>query len=131
MSSGLPASTVVPERLELKTAAREVEIAWGDGHISRYSFRYLRGFCPCAVCQGHSGGWDFIADVACDLEDVLEVGHYALNFVWKKSESEAPHRTGLYPFETLRLLCPCASCVEAEGEAHPLCKLSTEQRAQL
>jgi DUF971 family protein len=33
------------------------------------------------------------------------VGKYALQFDWSDG-----HTTGIYPFELLRQLCPCAAC---------------------
>ena len=28
-------------------------MTWTDGHVSEYDYDYLRGYCPCAGCQGH------------------------------------------------------------------------------
>lgn len=103
-----------PTGLTLQTAEKQITIAWADGHQSQYPFWYLRGFCPCAMCQGHQGGWDFIADVPHTVEDVAEVGRYALNIVY-----EDGHRTGIYSFEILRTLCPCAVCQKADPN-HPM-----------
>ena len=33
------------------TTGEGVEIAWSDGHTSRYDFPYLRDHCPCALCN--------------------------------------------------------------------------------
>ena len=32
-----------------------LRVLWDDDTLSDYPFAYLRGWCPCAVCQGHSG----------------------------------------------------------------------------
>ena len=34
--------------------ARVTEIDWGDGHKGVYPHAVLRGYCPCAGCQGHT-----------------------------------------------------------------------------
>ena len=28
-----------------------LRITWEDGHLSEFTFRYLRQNCPCAVCR--------------------------------------------------------------------------------
>jgi DUF971 family protein len=109
---------VAPVGVEISDTKATVTVRWADGHSSRYPNWYLRGYCPCAVCQGHSGGWDFVADVPNDLADVAEVGHYALNFVWRDQ-----HRTGIYAFPLLRRLCPCADCRQAQGKTHPWARI--------
>ena len=47
------------------------------------------------------------ASVPADLhaEDYLMVGRYAVQFLWSDA-----HFTGIYPFDTLRKLCPCDEC---------------------
>ena len=30
-----------------------VRMTWDDGHVGEYDESYLRGYCPCAMCQGH------------------------------------------------------------------------------
>src|SRR5579864_9756249 len=32
-----------------------VDIEWKDGHVSHYSFVYLRDACPCAMCEDERG----------------------------------------------------------------------------
>ena len=34
---------------------RRLRLTWTDGHVAEYDYDYLRGWCPCAGCQGHSG----------------------------------------------------------------------------
>src|SRR6185503_19680770 len=48
-----------PTGIKAPHGADSMEIAWGDGVTLRYPHRVLRGFCPCAGCQGHSGGIRF------------------------------------------------------------------------
>ncbi len=32
-----------------------VEIEWKDGHLSQYTFPFLRDACPCALCDEERG----------------------------------------------------------------------------
>lgn len=110
-------ATAIPSTIEVHKRPGELLIVWADGHQSRYSFRYLRGFCPCAECQGHAAGWTFQDRPMATVVEVKEVGSYAVNIVWTDG-GPRPHTTGIYPFDTLRTLCPCADCVGEQGEAH-------------
>jgi DUF971 family protein len=101
-------SRTEPSEIAVRDAARTLTITWGDGHISRYPFWFLRGFCPCAVCQGHGGGLQFVGEaegVGPDLATIDDVGHYAMNLTWSDG-----HKTGIYTLDALRNLCPCAVC---------------------
>ncbi len=109
---------LVPATVELKSLARELTVTWSDAHQSTYPLGYLRGFCPCAECQGHKSGWTFIAVANPRITDIQEVGSYALNIVWQ--DDQRAHTTGIYSFDVLRSLCPCDACTTAQGEAHPL-----------
>ncbi len=99
-----------PQPLEVRrdAAAREVQIAWSDGHASAYAWTYLRGWCPCATCQGHSGDKRYIHAENTDLERIAAVGRYAFSFVWGDG-----HETGIYAYPYLRQLCPCDQCRRA------------------
>lgn len=86
-----------------------LRIVWGDGHDSRYTFRYLRQTCPCAACRDEWTGKRLL-----DPESVPKhlkafsadvVGNYALSFGF-----EDHHGSGIYSFEALRRLCPCPEC---------------------
>jgi DUF971 family protein len=79
--------------------ARTFEITWADGHKSAYPHEILRGFCPCATCQGHSGSIRFIAGVDLDLREIEQVGNYALGLTWADG-----HSSGIYSFRYLRML---------------------------
>jgi DUF971 family protein len=59
----------------------------------------VRGYCPCANCQGHGGPVEFQPGRDSDLQDIREVGNYALCFVWADG-----HDSGIYSFEYLRSL---------------------------
>jgi DUF971 family protein len=87
----------------------ELALVWSDGHESFYGGHYLRCACPCAGCVDEMTGVKTLRDdrVPSDVrpEKVATVGRYALNVLWSDG-----HDTGIYSFETLRLLCPCDDC---------------------
>ena len=93
-----------PVEIRRLADARVLRIEWSDGHVSEYPFAYLRGWCPCAGCQGHGGEKRFVHGNG-DLEKVGVVGRYALAPVWGDG-----HETGIYSYAYLRQLCPCAVC---------------------
>jgi DUF971 family protein len=82
-----------------------VHISWNDGHESTYPFAHLRGWCPCAGCQGHSGEKRYIDGANSELQRIAPVGRYALTFVWGDG-----HETGIYTYPYLRQLCQCVAC---------------------
>jgi DUF971 family protein len=88
--------------------ARTTEIDWGDGHRGVYPHSILRGYCPCAGCQGHSGEIRFIENegVQQELEGIEAVGSYALSLTWFDG-----HASGIYSFQFLRSLCQCNECL--------------------
>lgn len=90
--------------------ARVTEIDWGDGHKGIYPHEFLRGYCPCAGCQGHSGEIKFVQHQgpALELEEIEAVGSYALRLVWFDG-----HSSGIYSYRYLRTLCRCAECLAA------------------
>lgn len=108
-----------PTLVKAPRGARSLEITWADGHKGIYPHEILRGYCPCATCQGHSGPIKFIpggehearfvpgGDL--ELRDIEQVGNYALRFVWGDR-----HDTGIYTFQYLRSLCRCDECVPPE-----------------
>lgn len=84
-------------------------ISWDDSHESMYPSRYLRGMCGCAVCVSEWTGERQVTEemVPADLVavSVQPVGNYAIQIAWTDG-----HTTGIYPFERLRQICPCAVC---------------------
>jgi DUF971 family protein len=88
-----------------------MDVAWEDGHRSRYSGEQLRWACPCAECRGEAGAPGRLAKVkslAADelrIRDVSLIGQYALQIAF-----ESGHATGLYTFSLLRGLCTCEEC---------------------
>src|SRR5713101_9684217 len=82
-----------------------LRILWDDDQLGDYPFAYLRGWCPCAVCQGHGGERHFVHVENPQLVSLTTVGNYALNPAWSDG-----HQTGIYTFEHLRSLCACSEC---------------------
>jgi DUF971 family protein len=106
-----------PVAVRSPRGARMTEIDWADGHRSRYPHSLLRGRCPCAGCQGHSGEARFIetTDAEQELEDITTVGGYAFSLKWFDG-----HQSGIYSFRFLRGLCPCEMCAgSAPGASRP------------
>lgn len=97
----------VPVEINHVRAERRVRITWDDGHVGEYPEDYLRGYCPCALCQGHDAakGKKFISVPDVKLREILAVGNYAIEFRW-----EDGHSTGIYAYDYLRSLCPCEDC---------------------
>ncbi|MFN7700827.1 MAG: gamma-butyrobetaine hydroxylase-like domain-containing protein [Deltaproteobacteria bacterium] len=98
-----------PEPIELRAprGARVLEIAWSDGSLSTFPHSLLRGFCPCAYCQGHQGPIRWAADAPDEslaIDDIEEVGNYAIRLGWADG-----HSTGIYSFRFLRELHPLAA----------------------
>lgn len=99
----------VPVPAEIRRlGVQSIRIAWGDGHLSEYDNRMLREHCPCAVCRERparslplaSGQGGEIYPVQMSV-----VGRYAVSIQWSDG-----HDTGIYSYQTLRELCPCAAC---------------------
>jgi DUF971 family protein len=104
-----------------------VTIAWKDGHVSRYSFPYLRDACPCALCDeertkaNREPGQP--AETAANQLRVYKaaakplsaegVGKYAIKFNWNDG-----HQLGIYSWQWLREICPCEECRDRRI-AHP------------
>lgn len=103
-----------PEPLEIGRAnAWDVRIKWKDGHESVYPARFLRMQCPCAACVGETTGQPLVRgqDVPSDVHPlkIEPVGRYAVQVLWSDG-----HRSGIYPFDRLRKICPCAGCREGK-----------------
>ncbi len=96
--------------------AKVTEIEWGDGHTGVYPHEVLRGYCPCAGCQGHEGTIKYTnpQGTQIELDDIELVGNYALKLKWFDG-----HDTGLYSFEYLRRLCRCEKCLAASPNPSP------------
>lgn len=114
---------IVPTEVKAPRNARSLEIVWADGHTGIYPHEILRGYCPCATCQGHSGTIRFIpggeleprfkSGGDLDLRKISQIGNYALSFEWGDA-----HSTGIYTFRYLRSLCRCRECLGANLDPH-------------
>ena len=101
-----------PSGIRAPHGADTLEVAWPGRAPQGLSHRLLRGYCPCAGCQGHSGSITFHEPPnksAVELRDIKQVGHYALALTWGDG-----HSTGIYSFEFLWRL---GELIERKGEA--------------
>src|SRR3989338_244217 len=91
-------------------------VFWKDGHKSLYFFRALRGACQCANCVDERTGGRILDPASVDenirLVSASPVGRYGVQFRWSDG-----HSTGIYAFDYLRSLCPCADCQAESGPA--------------
>jgi DUF971 family protein len=104
-----------PEHIAI-SKSKGAKIDWKDGHRSEFALAYLRENCPCAQCAGTHGApahkeQQQKADPfqmfkpALKIERVEPVGSYAIRLYWNDG-----HSTGIYSYEHLRGICPCAEC---------------------
>lgn len=101
------ARPLTPKLIKAPHGARVFEVTWSDGAKSVLPHEVLRGYCPCATCQGHSGTIKYVPGGNLELRTIERVGNYALSLGWGDA-----HDSGIYTFEYLRKL---AARVEAEG----------------
>jgi DUF971 family protein len=104
----LPAVSAAPSLIEARRLpeAAALRLTWSDGHVGELPYDYLRGWCPCAGCQGHGLNLTHRPPAApVTPESIQPVGRYALSILWSDG-----HGTGIYRFDFLRRLCPCAAC---------------------
>lgn len=78
---------------------RRLSITWSDGSVSGFEYDLLRGYCPCAVCQGHTAREVRFHPPAAPVEvtSIQPVGNYGLSIVFSDG-----HGTGIYRFDFLR-----------------------------
>ena len=106
-----------PEHIGI-SKSKGITIDWADQHHSEYSLAYLRDRCPCATCTGSHGTEPQKSDYsgasadpfqlykpALKMLDVEAVGHYAIKIAWSDN-----HSSGIYSWDYLRGICPCAIC---------------------
>jgi ATP-binding protein involved in chromosome partitioning len=101
--------TVGPVPLAIHRADHAVTITWAEDHVGVYPARELRLACPCAQCVEEMSGRPLL-DPASVPDDVVPlrvslVGAYAIRIDWSDG-----HGTGIYTYEFLREICPCAEC---------------------
>ena len=107
-----------------------VDITWSDGHASHYDFPYLREQCPCATCnderekkrafasagpasaagQGKQAAFPALPmfKPKARAQKATAMGNYAIQITFTDG-----HSTGIYSYEHLRSICPCAECGRA------------------
>lgn len=95
-----------PQEISHEAGADQVRIVWSDGVETKYSLSGLRGWCPCAQCQGHSGEVRFVhAEQSPELTGFEGVGRYAVRFLWADG-----HSTGMYSYPWLREIAEYDEC---------------------
>jgi DUF971 family protein len=84
----------------------KLRLTWEDGHGADFDYGYLRGWCPCAGCQGHGMTLRYRPPPGPVTPESIEpVGRYAISIRWSDG-----HSTGIYRFDYLRQICPCPRC---------------------
>jgi DUF971 family protein len=95
-----------------------VDITWTDGHASHYDFAYLREQCPCATCNEEREKKIAVAAPAAGnplpmfkpkarARAATSVGNYAIQITFSDG-----HATGIFSYDYLRGICPCAECAK-------------------
>lgn len=92
-----------PVDVALSRSQGLLTIEWDDGESSRLPITYLRGWCPCAGCQGHGTVVEFHEPTDPDLgiDLMAEAGAYALHLRFSDG-----HDTGIYTWSWLRRIAP-------------------------
>lgn len=112
MSDQTSRARTLPTGIKAPRGARVFQVDWADGFVGSIPHSILRGYCPCAGCQGHSGTIRFHSGGDEELLDIATVGNYALQLTWGDR-----HDSGLYSFRYLRLLSEVAAEEAAAGTA--------------
>lgn len=114
--TGADTARVTPAGIELVGRERLI-VRWEDGHESDFEAPYLRARCPCATCNVPPGPPRPVrvgdplpllpgkARGPVHLLEIEPVGYYAVRITWCSG-----HDAGIYSFEYLRSICPCAAC---------------------
>lgn len=107
---------ITPKGVQAPHGATVLTLTWADGTKHAIPHRILRGYCPCAGCQGHGGGLEFHEPGNLELREIERVGNYALGLGWGDG-----HGGGIYSFRYLRRLGELvvelgADALEAQGQ---------------
>jgi DUF971 family protein len=91
-----------PDEVVHVRSANALEIRWPDGTLSVLPVPYLRGWCPCAVCQGHGTVVRHHAPSGpVTIVDLHEIGAYAIAIRFSDG-----HDAGIYSWSHLRSIAP-------------------------
>jgi len=99
-----------PEHIAIAKSSG-IKIDWKDGHHTEYSLQYLRHHCPCATCAEIHGPAPVndnplqLYKPKLKMDKVEPVGQYAVRIYWNDG-----HNAGIYSYDYLRGVCPCAAC---------------------
>lgn len=93
-----------PKDIQVQNDESMVVIRWADEHESRLPITRLRGYCPCAECQGHQPQIKWQENKTHRIFGANLVGRYAVSF-----QFACGHQTGIFRFEHLRKLDPAES----------------------
>jgi DUF971 family protein len=108
---------IAPRAIKLDAGNGTLSVQWSDGHLSAYPYQYLRDRCPCATCSekplavqaasphAAPSAFPMFGVKALKPSRAELVGRYALQIFWNDG-----HSSGIYAFEFLRSICPCAEC---------------------
>ncbi len=83
-------------------ADNTLAITWPDGVCSVLPVPYLRGWCPCAQCQGHGDVVRWLgAPASITAVEIHEMGAYAIAIRFSDG-----HDAGIFSWQWLRALAP-------------------------
>lgn len=100
-----------------RLGAQSVRVVWSDGHAGEYPNAFLRDRCPCAACREQpKRSLPMLGEQGVEIYplQIGLVGRYAVSIQWSDG-----HDTGIYSYQTLRALCPCAVCQPAAAPQVP------------
>ena len=85
-----------------RRADNVLEVSWEDGSRIEYPVAYLRGWCPCARCQGHGVVTRYRPPTTpVSIASMWEVGAYAIGI-----EFSDGHDEGIFRWSWLRKIAP-------------------------
>jgi len=95
-------TTIFLTEIARQPETQNVRLVWSDGFSAECAYDTLRGYCPCAGCQGHSAQeiQYFKPPMPVEPVSIEPVGNYAISIHWSDG-----HATGIYRFDYLRQLC--------------------------
>lgn len=77
-------------------------VTWEDRIVSEFPAAYLRGWCPCAICQGHGIEVRFRPHGEhIGIEGLFEMGAYAIGIRFSDD-----HDSGIFSWSWLRRISP-------------------------